>query len=132
MPGSSYLLDTNAAIAVLNEAEALSHVPEQSELYLSCVTLGELVYVARRSARAELNLERIRSLSAVCPVIGCDEDSAHHYGRLKNHLRAKGRPIPDNDLWIAAIAVQYGLILLTRDSHFYEFNELDELVTQSW
>jgi tRNA(fMet)-specific endonuclease VapC len=47
-----------------------------------------------------------------------DAITAQHYGRIRNDLRAIGRPVPENDLWIAAIARQHGLTLVTRDQHF--------------
>ena len=48
----------------------------------------------------------------------CDFDTARLYGRIKAELRRKGKPIPENDIWIAAAAIQYGLTLVTRDRHF--------------
>jgi tRNA(fMet)-specific endonuclease VapC len=48
---------------------------------------------------------------------------------LRNGLRAKGRPIPDNDIWIAALGVQHGLTIATRDSHF---RELDGVAILIW
>jgi tRNA(fMet)-specific endonuclease VapC len=54
---------------------------------------------------------------------------ARQYGVIKNALRAKGRPIPENDIWIAAIAMQYHLTLVARDGHF---QEVDGLVVGQW
>lgn len=51
------------------------------------------------------------------------------YGEVRNHLRLKARPIPENDLWIAAIAIQHGLTLATRDEHF---NDVDDLKRENW
>ena len=62
-------------------------------------------------------------------VLFCDLTTAQHYGQTKNALRAKGRPIPENDLWIAAIALQYGLVLVTRDDHF---SLIDGLLLANW
>ena len=119
MPGS-YLLDTNAAIAVLEERVTLGGVAGDLESYLSLVVLAELFYGAFKSARIEQNLERVRRLTMVCPVIGPDEGTAELYGRIKAALRRGGRPIPDNDLWVAAVAIQHDLTLVTRDRHFDE------------
>ena len=49
---------------------------------------------------------------------------AREYGRLKNDLWAKGRPLPENDIWIAAVASHHNLILATRDRHFREVEGL--------
>jgi tRNA(fMet)-specific endonuclease VapC len=55
--------------------------------------------------------------------------TAQQYGEIKNALRAKGRPIPENDLWIAALSLQYGLTVVTRDDHF---NAIDGLPIATW
>ena len=59
----------------------------------------------------------------------CDEQTANEYGLIKISLRAKGRPIPDNDAWIAALARQYNLPLATRDEHFAE---VEGVVLERW
>ena len=62
-------------------------------------------------------------------VLACDAETAQHYGQIKNRLRAKGRPLPENDIWIAALALQHGLILVSRDAHF---NEIAGLSVVAW
>ena len=57
-------------------------------------------------------------------VILPDSDTAKFYGRVKNALRSKARPIPDNDLWIAALAIQHNLVLASRDDHFLLVDDL--------
>jgi tRNA(fMet)-specific endonuclease VapC len=51
-------------------------------------------------------------------VLGCDVGSAQRYGEIKDQLSKKGRPIPENDIWVAAVALQYDLTLVSRDEHF--------------
>ena len=53
-------------------------------------------------------------------VITIDQDTAKHYGEIIASLYKKGKPIPTNDVWIAAIARQYEFTLITRDKHFNE------------
>ncbi len=65
----------------------------------------------------------------LCPVLPLDLATAHCYGTLKAALRKKGLPIPENDLWIAASAIQYGLILATRDRHF---EQIEGLQIETW
>lgn len=55
----------------------------------------------------------------------CDEATARMYGEVKAALRKKGRPIPENDVWIAALARQYDLRLISRDKHFATVENLD-------
>jgi tRNA(fMet)-specific endonuclease VapC len=59
----------------------------------------------------------------------CDRATARQYARISHQLRKKGRPIPQNDLWIAALAVQHHQTVLTRDAHF---NHIDGLLIKSW
>jgi tRNA(fMet)-specific endonuclease VapC len=63
-------------------------------------------------------------LERAAAVLGCDAVTAQQYGRIKNDLRSKGRPIPENDIWIAAVAVQHGLTVVSRDDHFAEVTDL--------
>jgi tRNA(fMet)-specific endonuclease VapC len=58
-----------------------------------------------------------------------DVESARNYGAIRDELRRKGRPIPDNDIWVAAIARQHNLTLITRDTHF---QEIEGLSIGSW
>jgi tRNA(fMet)-specific endonuclease VapC len=66
----------------------------------------------------EENLARIDPMIPPDIVLSCDAATAYTYGSIKQMLRLKGQPIPENDLWIASIAVQQGLRLISRDAHF--------------
>ncbi len=126
----SYLLDTNIVIAFFSgESVVIDQFAQADEILLPSIVLGELIFGARKSSRAEENLARIEDLSQQVVVLECDSDTARQYGAIKNALRLKGRPIPDNDIWIAAIAGQYHLTLITRDAHFAE---VDDLLSETW
>ena len=124
MPGSSQLLlDTNAAIAVMeNELDLLRFQPLQG--YVNLVVIAELSFGAEKSTRVDYNKQRIRDFIAICPVLNLDVETAATWGFLKAQLKAEGKPIPDNDLWIAATAKRYGLTVLTRDRHFKQVPDL--------
>ncbi len=62
-------------------------------------------------------------------ILGINADTAKFYASIKVKLYNKGRPIPENDIWISAIAVQYQLILVSRDEHF---KEIDDLKLEVW
>ena len=62
-------------------------------------------------------------------MLGCNTDTARRYGEIKNALRMRGRPLPENDIWIAAIVLQHDLTLVTRDEHF---NEIESLQVVAW
>jgi len=126
----SVLLDTSAAAALLRGDQAVGDKLETSEdVYTSIVVIGELLYGARHSTNAAANLEQVAAFAAAIVALPADQQTADVYGRIKQELRAKGRPIPDNDLWIAATAIQYGLALMNRDAHF---DDVDELVSETW
>ena len=55
-------------------------------------------------------------------VLPITEDTSRHYAVIKNHLREQGKPIPENDIWIASIAKEYDIMLVTRDKHFDNIN----------
>lgn len=108
-----FLLDSNIVIAIFaGDSTVLERVAAAEEVFLSAVALGELYYGARKSGRSEANIVRIDEFAAVAAVLGCDAVTAQQYGRIKNNLRVKGRPIPENDIWIAAIAAQHGLTVV--------------------
>ena len=125
-----YLLDTNIIIALLaNESPAREGVAGADYVFASSVAIGELCFGARKSRRPQQNLARVEEFAASCPVLGCDTETGRRYGELKNALRLKGRPLPENDIWVAAIALQHGLTLVSRDAHF---NHIDDLALAVW
>jgi tRNA(fMet)-specific endonuclease VapC len=71
----------------------------------------------------------VERFAAKRSILHCDLNVARVYGLLKQRLREKGRPIPENDIWIAATAANHNLILVTRDQHF---DEVDGLTTIRW
>ncbi|MBN1122782.1 MAG: type II toxin-antitoxin system VapC family toxin [Anaerolineae bacterium] len=127
---SGNLLDTNAVIALQRGDENLLGLLAQAdEWYLSATVVGELYYGAYRSGRIEANLEVVDRLVDRVRVLPVDAVTARIFGDIHQSLRSKGRPIPENDLWIAATALQYKLALVTNDEHF---NEVDGLDIKNW
>ena len=129
MPGR-VLLDTNIVIALFaGEERVRDRVAQAQEVFLPSTVLGELYYGARKSSHAAANLARIDEFATAAAVLACDATTAQYYGQTKDGLRSKGSPIPENDVWIAAVARQYGLPLATRDEHF---KAVDGLVVENW
>ena len=125
-----YLLDTNIIIALFADDVAVKNrLVQADEVFIPSIAIGELCYGARKSGRSKENLERIDEFIANNTVLGCDAQIARYYGEIKNNLRLKGHPLPENDIWIAAIALQYNLMLVTRDAHFLE---IENLQTVAW
>lgn len=125
-----FLLDTNIVIALFaNEATIKSNLTQASEVFIPSIVIGELYYGARKSGRIEANLARIDDFVDGSTILACDTETARQYGEVKNNLRLKGRPLPENDIWIAALSLQHNLILVTRDAHF---KEVENLRTIAW
>jgi tRNA(fMet)-specific endonuclease VapC len=129
MNGSSYLLDTNIIAAVLNREAAVGGKLRGKSVYLCSIALGELYFGAYKSTRVNENLKRIADFVDHYPILVCDQATADRYGQVKLNLRQKGRPIPENDIWIAAISLQHDLVLVTRDEHF---KQVDGLSLETW
>lgn len=123
-----YLLDTNIVIGLFKEDQAiLTFLKKGYEIYLNVIVLGELYYGAYKSNKVAENLQAINEFSETNVILDCDENTSRNYGNIKKNLGDKGTPIPDNDLWIAAIAKQHGLVVITRDDHFSQVDEISIL-----
>jgi tRNA(fMet)-specific endonuclease VapC len=125
-----FLLDTNIVIALFaREAAVQQRLAEASKVFVPSIVLGELYYGARKSTRVAENLARLDEFVVSSTVLPCGTATAQQYGDIKNKVRAKGRPIPENDIWIAAIAMQHQLTLVAPDGHFHE---VDDLQIEAW
>lgn len=118
MSGNSVSLDTSVAIDVLaDRAESLTSQPI-TEFLLPVPVVGELRYGALNSRHAEENLAEVERLVARCRILDITLATAEVYARLRLDLKKKGKPIPENDLWIAALCVEHQVKLAAMDSHF--------------
>jgi tRNA(fMet)-specific endonuclease VapC len=125
----SYLLDTNLLVPFLNGDANIKAKIRANGVFASSIALGELFYGAYKSGRVDENVKRVETLEDAIIILYCDIQTAKIYGNLKHELQRKGRPIPENDIWIAAIALQHDLILATRDAHF---GAVDGLKLEIW
>lgn len=131
MPASGrFLLDTNVVIALLEGDEGvLSKLDLAPEVFISAVVVGELFFGAAKSARSAENTARVERFVSGRSVLSCDLNVVRAYGRVRQRLREKGRPIPENDVWIAATATCHDLVLVTRDRHFLD---VEGLAVAAW
>jgi len=113
------ILDTNAVSALLAGDSALGEILEPKSVHhLPVIVIGEYRYGAARSKhrrRLERLLELLIRESIVLLV---DEETTRHYATVREGLRRAGSPIPENDVWIAALAQQHGEPIVSRDRHF--------------
>jgi tRNA(fMet)-specific endonuclease VapC len=119
------LPDSNAFIALMRGDEGVVEIFDAApEIVLSVVVLGELAYGAMNSRSVEGNLAKLAEVAAPCRLAPVDEQVAQAYARVRLALKRKGRPIPENDIWIAATALSVGADVLTDDAHFHEVEGL--------
>jgi predicted nucleic acid-binding protein len=113
------ILDTNAVSALLQGdnilVELLSDVAHH---HLPTVVVGEYRYGLKRSRHRELLTSMFEGLIGESTILPIDLATASHYATLRNELRDQGTPIPENDLWIAALSRQHALMIVSRDRHF--------------
>jgi tRNA(fMet)-specific endonuclease VapC len=124
--GSRIALDATAAIAIFNDrGDSRSWVRQFEEVFLPVPVVGELRFGALKSTRTSENLRRINDLVSRSQILEVRLETTQVYARLRLNLRRKGKPIPENDLWIAAICAEHRIPLATTDGHFEEIDELD-------
>jgi tRNA(fMet)-specific endonuclease VapC len=113
------MLDTNALSGWADADAALLRVlPKDRLWHLPVVVLGEFLFGIRRS-KERLKLERwIDAVKATCALVVVDGDTADHYATIREELRAAATPIPENDIWIAALCRQHHRAIASRDAHF--------------
>ena len=125
-----FVLDTNRYVDFCRgDRQVVERVREAERIYLPFVTLAELragFLCGTRARQNERGLTRFLNSPRV-RVLFADEQTTHHYARLFRQLREQATPIPTNDIWIAALALQHDLPLYARDQHFDDLPQLVRL-----
>ncbi len=121
-----YALDTSIVIKIFAEdKEVMKKVEQCREVYIPSTVIGELYYGAYNSTNLQKNVKRIEELIETTPILDSNIVTAKQYGLIKKDLKIQGTPIPENDIWIAAIANQFDLKLAGRDDHFKNIESLN-------
>lgn len=122
----SFILDTNIVIALFgNDASVVREIENATDILLPAIVAGELYYGAFNSAKPEQNRLKIDEFLKEVTVLNCDKETGKFYGSIKKELKDKGKPIPENDIWIIALAMQHKLKVVSRDIHFENVDNLD-------
>ena len=120
-------LDTNRLTDLFAGDTALAErMGTYDEVWIPLVVLAEIkagFYGGTEQHRNEILLQRLLGKSTV-GVLLPDRETAEQYARLFVQLKRAGTPVPDNDLWIAGLALQHDLLLITRDQHFERIPQL--------
>jgi tRNA(fMet)-specific endonuclease VapC len=114
-------LDTNAYVAFKGgDPDTVDVIRLADRLALSTVVVGELLAGFALGSRASENRRELASFleSPRVEILPVGRDTATFYAAVYAQLRAKGRPLPTNDMWVAAGALEHGSVLLTHDKHF--------------
>jgi predicted nucleic acid-binding protein len=117
------LLDTNRlSDALAEDEEALDRLEAAQAIYVPVVVLGELRSGFLRGSRPAKNETRLQWFLSQPGVFTTplEASTSHQYAHIHRALQKRGKPIPTNDLWIAALAIEHGLVLFTRDAHFQQ------------
>jgi tRNA(fMet)-specific endonuclease VapC len=121
------MIDTSAYAAFLRGHPGIKlSFQRADEISLSPVVLGELLsgFMMGKNERRNRSILRDFLSSARVNLLEIDEETSERYAVILYHLRTKGAPIPTNDVWIAASAMQYGLKVLTTDKHYIEVPQI--------
>ncbi len=120
-------LDTNSYVDfVKGEDVAVSALQRAGEIFVPLVVLAELragfLLGSRGNENEQLLVRFLNSprVNVLCP----DDNTSHHYARIFAQLKKQGTPIPTNDIWIGALAIQHELILFSRDRHFDHLRQI--------
>jgi tRNA(fMet)-specific endonuclease VapC len=120
------MLDTNVITKLLDkDPAAISLIQRIDKLYTSIIVVGELFFAADNSSKRDANMLKFREALSCIEVISIDDAVCISYAEIKLELKRKGKPVPDNDIWIAACACVHSLPVATFDHHFFEISQIE-------
>lgn len=112
-------LDTNIVIRLFKNDKTVTNLLSRNPtIYLPAPVTAELLFAAKNSGRPKENLKTYNEFIDTCRVLNITRKTADPYSAIRLQLKQKGRPIPENDLWIAAVCVENDLPVITADAHF--------------
>jgi len=115
------ILDTNALSEYLKgQGAVVAIVSRQPQVFLPVIVLGEYRYGLVYSQWRTVLSDQLDEYERLFGILNIDAITARQYAMVRSELRDRGRPIPVNDVWIAALARQHTLPILSRDTHFDE------------
>ena len=113
------ILDTNALSAYLDRTpKAIEIVSEARELAIPVIVAGEFAFGIAQSRHREAYEKSLQRMLDRCTILDIEIDTAQHYAAIRMELKAAGKPIPANDVWIAALSRQHAMPVMSCDSHF--------------
>ncbi len=105
----------------------MSLLASADEVYLPVIVLGEYRYGLRGSKLRKKLEPQLMSFAKACTVLCVLESTTSFYATARQGLKKQGNPIPENDVWIAALALEYSLPVLSNDRHFDSVKTIDRI-----
>lgn len=125
-----FLFDTNIIIGFLkNEKGIIEKIKNEEELNISVITVGEMLFGAQNSDFSQKNVDIYNDFFDQCNVYNITEKTSKFYAEIRYKLKKIGKPIPENDIWIAAVSEENNMTIVTRDRHLLE---IDFIKTMEW
>jgi tRNA(fMet)-specific endonuclease VapC len=119
------ILDTNALSAFIDgDPQAIRVAAEANELAIPVIVAGEFAFGIQQSRHRDAYENSLQRMLDHCTVLPIEIETTRHYAAIRLELRQSGKPIPANDVWIAALSRQYAMPVMTRDQHFDWVNGL--------
>ena len=113
------ILDTNARSAYLDSTpEAVEIVSGAHDLAIPVIVAGEFAFGVAQSRHREAYERSLQRMLDRCTVLDIGIETARHYAAIRLEFKSAGKPIPSNDVWIAALSRQHAIPVMSRDSHF--------------
>lgn len=129
-----FMLDTNTCIYIAKKKpiEVLHKFEELKvgQVGMSSITYGELLYGAYKSQHSKKTLIALKELAELIPPLPIPSEAGRHYGQIRYALEKAGKPIGNNNLWIAAHAMALGVVLVTNN--IKEFRRIPHLKLENW
>ena len=122
------LIDTSTLIEYMRgnrRAKELINSVDIAERYLPHIATAELYHGQYRLGKSRSDMFGLEGVIATFRLLLSDAETSHYFGQIKSALEKVGKPIPVNDVWIAALAKQNGLPLLAQDAHFRLVSDIE-------
>ena len=123
------LLDTNAISDLLRCDLKLVDLLGRDDHHFPAIALGEYRFGLVQSTQKDTLSRLLDNWITQWAVLPVGEQTTTYYASIRSRLREKGKPIPENDIWIAALAMQYGLAIASKDKHF---DHVSGVTRHSW
>ncbi len=124
------IYDTNAVSDFLDGIPAAIDKVQSATFHgLPVIVMGEYLYGLKSSRERAVREPRFVDFTRTCRLLSVTPTTAIHYANIRHRLRLAGTPIPENDIWIAALALEHQQQVLSNDRHF---DLVEGLVRISW